>query len=186
MIWESWPWRRELVRTGERLRRRTRQQRWSDASFSGVERDVMIGAYAARKLLDAKTKVPQAIRDRTVPATAFRARSNSDGSSPDLMNWHQLERWFDFSHGEPTSLKPRDLCNQIIHSWVFVPVVNETTNGLDEIMVSSDRDRQRRLYSIDILELARFFIAVGNGEESSLVMSRDSTGQWVVSEVSER
>ena len=54
MIAESYYWKRDLLKVVARLRRRFTQTRWTRASYSAVEIDVMVGFYAIRKLIEGK------------------------------------------------------------------------------------------------------------------------------------
>ena len=59
MISDSFPWREELLRVAGRLEKRKAQRRWTERTMFLVERDIMISAYAIRKLKEAN-KIPTA------------------------------------------------------------------------------------------------------------------------------
>jgi hypothetical protein len=50
VIADSIPWRDELLKVAERLHKRKSQRRWLERTSFLVERDVMVSAYAVRKL----------------------------------------------------------------------------------------------------------------------------------------
>lgn len=54
VISDSIPWKTELLRIAGTLERRTTQRRWPDRSSFLVERDVMVAAYAIRRLNEAR------------------------------------------------------------------------------------------------------------------------------------
>ena len=51
VISDSIPWKDELLKIADRLERRKVQRRWVERTSFLVERDIMISAYALRKLL---------------------------------------------------------------------------------------------------------------------------------------
>jgi len=59
---------------------------------------------------------------------------------------------------------PRDLifiCNQIIHSYVFVPVLNGNRDALHAVWFSSDRHRHQYLYEFELDRIIKLFMQVG-------------------------
>jgi hypothetical protein len=53
VIGDSVPWKIELLRIAARLERRKTQKRWTQQTTFLVERDIMIAAFAIRKLTEA-------------------------------------------------------------------------------------------------------------------------------------
>lgn len=155
MIWESHPWRAELCRIAERLGDLRAYLDWEDEDLAfEIERDVMVGAYAIRKLIEAQ-KVAQSTLSRTVEAETFALK----GDVPDLMNWHHLDRFYDFETPTDVQVGPVDLCNQLIHSFIFMRESdreggNDGTAGLRGFFVASDRVRSAHLYRFDIDDLS--------------------------------
>jgi hypothetical protein len=68
VISDSEPWKAELLKTADRLDRRSIQERWTDRSGFLVERDIMLGAYAIRKLLDTPAKISDEARRAKCPS----------------------------------------------------------------------------------------------------------------------
>jgi hypothetical protein len=54
VISDSVPWRGELRRIADRLEKRKSQRRWTEHASFAVERDVMVAAYAIRRLIEAR------------------------------------------------------------------------------------------------------------------------------------
>lgn len=183
MIWESHPWRDELCRVAERLERWTVAVDWDDevTSFE-MERDVMLSAYAVRKLLDAH-KLADSTAAMRIGIDTFPLVDRV----PDLMNWHRLDEFYDLAASSREELTLTELCNQVIHSFVFVPEVAfegdeaTETGGLAGFLVASDRARSSRLYRIDVQALTRLVRLVGTEDVVSTRMVRDAAGQWQVS-----
>ena len=93
MFNESWPWKRELLACAKRLREAAVARSspdwppgvWSDdydaevEAIYTIERDIMMGCFALRRLLGMPYKVTQEIRKRTVPVTIYPIR---EGQQP--------------------------------------------------------------------------------------------------------
>lgn len=150
MIWESGPWKEELYRIAERLHKKTGQRRWTDRTDANLEKDVFVGCYAIRKLMEAR-RLSETVLAAAVPCTAAPARP---GKMVTLRNWHRLDDLYDFDGQSETSLSLKDLCNQFIHSYVFCPVFGED-DLLEAVAVTSDHRRRHCVQIIRVAELIR-------------------------------
>ncbi|MBP7381874.1 hypothetical protein KBA39_05690 [Myxococcota bacterium] len=176
MIWESCYWKDDLLRTALRLRRRQSQRRWSEASLANVEKDLFIGFYSVRKLMDAN-KLSDSSLSMSISITEHSGLEKSITN----MNWHRLDELYDLENPRPGKLGLRALCNQIVHSYVFVTVLNDKNQGLDGIMIASDREKSSRLYQIPVDEIVRVFEIVGNDYPNQREATWDSKlGDYVV------
>jgi hypothetical protein len=180
VIWESGPWRRELLHIASRIEKRKTFRRWPEAAVALLERDVMLGAYSVRKLIEAQTKAPHSVRDQQIQVQVMPATPGDNGEIADLMNWHHVDRWFDLGRAERTTMSVSAVCNQIIHSWVFMPLMDADTGGLHSIFVCSDRHRAHSLYQVAADSLVDLFRQVGQMDVTELRMTRDMNGQWVI------
>jgi len=182
VIWESHPWHGELCRVAEQFEHWSRSVDWDDEVAFKFERDVMVSAYALRKLLEARKLTDTTVSTR-LRVEAFPLLDHI----PDLMNWHRLEGFYDFRHVQSEDLTLVRLCNQLIHSFIFMP---ETTaadddrgesNCLAGFCVASDRVRASKLYRIQIGPIIRLLRSVGEEEVISTQMIRDKSDHWQVS-----
>jgi glycerol kinase len=64
MIGDSVPWKDELLKIADRLENRKTQRRWTERTGFLAERDIMVSAYAIRKLLEARkvSDIPARLR----------------------------------------------------------------------------------------------------------------------------
>lgn len=178
MIWDSLPWKRELTRLAESLRRRKSQRRWPGSSLARVEQEIFLSAYVIRKLLDSNK-----VSDE-VASSSLRGRAHKHCSGTvDIMNWHKIDELYDLSSGEEISLGLRDFCNQIIHSFVFVLAI---TNGLEGFYVASDRDKSSRLLYFDIDEVINTLVEVSEDDIVRLVAIRGTDGEMKLIKKSNR
>lgn len=71
MLSNSVLWKKELLRAADRLEKKATQRRWTEQSAFRVEKDVMVGAYAIRKLLEAPAKLSDCVKELRLPVSAI-------------------------------------------------------------------------------------------------------------------
>jgi len=158
MIFESAYWKRDLVRRASLLGRNMAQRRWSEASFAKFEQTVMIGFYSVRKLVEAAK-----LTDALVREPVSTRRYLSKGIPVTRFNSHRLEELYDLDSPARRDLSLLDLCHQFVHSYVFTPVLDESSR-LTAIWIASDRQRSRALIGVDVKTVIGIFEKVGNDE----------------------
>jgi hypothetical protein len=135
-----------------------------------VERDIIVSAYAVRKLLEAG-KISDEVESISLRAQAHLPR----GRTVDLMNWHTIGELYDLSRHTKVDLSLRDFCNQIVHSFVFV-LSFAAPGGLAGFFVASDREKERRLLHLPIDTVADALLRVADDDIATLHMSRNGIG----------
>ncbi len=171
MIWESCHWKEALLKDRAylsrfRIRRATREN-----TLAGVEKRIFISFYAIRKLMDAE-KLSTSNPDSRWPVVWY-----PNVARVDTMNWHRIDEKYDLNskHHEFRTLVW--LCNQVIHSYVFILTFAES-GIIDGVFVASDRQRNKRVSFfcrktiMDILKL------IGNDYPAHACSVRDDDGQW--------
>ncbi|WEK62094.1 MAG: hypothetical protein P0Y60_04880 [Candidatus Microbacterium colombiense] len=150
MIGDSGPWREELQKSSARLRRWSTQQRWTHRTYFLAERDIMMGAYAIRRLMDSG-KTSSLLGARRYPVVQFPLT----GRVPMTLDRFTPEDFYDLEKPTRGEINVARLCNQVIHSFVFQIFLaeDETT----AVMFVSDRDRARRLHSISFEVISELF-----------------------------
>lgn len=172
MIQDSVPWRVELLATAERLEKRKFQRRWTDRTGFLVERDVMVGAYSVRRLKES-FKVSDDLLKRTWPVRIY----EPCGLPSDVSNNHKFWDLYDLQKGRDAELSLTNICNQVIHSWVWGFAAGVGGSGLDGIFVSSDRKRKKCLYFLSVDMLVGLFRSIGEEEICHIEMKRDEAGE---------
>jgi hypothetical protein len=173
MISESSYWKDDLLRQAKALRVRMIQKHWPQTSFVRVEQCLMLSFYNIRKLLEAQ-KLSQESLSKSLYVTEFPSR----GMKVDHFNWHRIEDLCDFSKATRPQIGLKNLCNQFVHSYVFQLVFGEDS-ALDGVFVISDRERDKRLYLVDISQIVRLFESIGQDYPAYLEARRDQeTGDW--------
>ncbi len=144
MIYESWYWKQDLQKVAERMRKRSTQTRWMERSMVKVEKDLFVSFYAIRKLIEAQ-KLSKPIMDMTLPAASYPAK----GNGVTHFNAHRIDEHFDFDQERLDSLDLPFVCNQIIHSYIFIPYMKENAT-LGGILFCSDFKRNERLFRLEL------------------------------------
>ena len=158
MIWESDPWKVDLDTRAKWLMDKKKQRRWPATSCVRVEQCVMIGCYCVRKLIEAR-KLTDAVAKRQMRLVRHKAR----GKPVDSMNWHKLDTLYDLERGLAITKPLLFVCNQIVHSFVFVNGFNDD-GGLDSVLFCSERERNVNLFQLSIDHLANAFVAVAKDD----------------------
>ncbi len=171
MIWESEYWKMPLIKSAEYLRRVNLSDRTSERTFVRIEKELFLDFYAVRKLLDT-FKVSDSTKEMKFDLMVHSAIRNVD-----YLNWHRLDENYDLSVHQSEIRDIRFLCNQFIHSYVFV--VSEAAGRLDGFFVSSDRDRNSKCYFVEIEHILHIFRTVGRDYPSCTEFTRDKDGQWI-------
>lgn len=124
----------------------------------------MLGFYAVRKLIDA-TKVDGRIARQTAKVTTY----PSTGKRVVRTNWMHYWELYDLESPTSAKLPLILLCHQFVHSYVFSCEFSERKE-FESVCVSSDRERNRLLYSVSVPEVIRLFEAVGNSYPNDIRM----------------
>lgn len=175
MIWDSAYWKEELFRNANRLKRRQTQRKWVERSHAGLEKDVMIGFYSIRKLIEAH-KISDELRDRPVPLRGY----PWSGRDVTYINWDMIDRNYDLE--SPVSLQQSLawIANKLVHSFVFMAMCNEG-GGLVSILFNSDHTRKKYLFEISIDQLIVLFEEVGTNDPASIsAVFNDKSGDYDV------
>jgi hypothetical protein len=177
VIHDSIPWRDELLRVADRLEQRKAQQRWTERTSFLVERDIMVSAYAIRKLNEARR-----ISDRLA---AERLRVQRHELVGRVLDHWVYEFWesFDLEKSTTVELTLTALCNQIIHSFVWRISATEEDELFDGIFVSSDRDRRKCLYFIGVDLLIGLLRDVGSEDIVEFAFRADANGERYITDV---
>ena len=170
MLWNTGQWKYELSQIANRLEKRLTQKRWTERTNFLVERDIMVSAYMIRKLHEAH-KVSDALNSAPVHVTAYKLV----GSAPELYS-DEVEG-FDMEHPEKRTLKLQQLCNQFIHSFVFIHFFGDAERTWEGVGVASDRDRKKNLHYVESIVLIELIRKVAYEDIVSIGMSTDENGE---------
>lgn len=156
MIWESSYWKDDLLKTATKLERKKNQKRWTERTFVNFEKEIFISFYSIRKLIEAH-KISGDLINTTINAKSY----PSKGKAVTLINWHRIDELYDFSTAQEEKLPLKFVCNQLIHSYVFVPEFNENSQ-LAGILFTSDKYRNQKIFSVSIDDVIEILKKVGS------------------------
>jgi hypothetical protein len=161
MIWESGDWKEDLLKIALKLSKRIHQKRWTERSFFLFEREMFFAFYSIRKLIEAK-KLSDYVVEAKISLQAFK----SMGLPVTRFNRDRINELYDLQNPSNKSIKLKDICNQFIHSYIFVPCFGEF-NELDGIIFCSDHTRKHRVFKLAIADLIEALKMVGSDYPSS-------------------
>lgn len=175
MIYESYYWKHPLLKFAKWLEKAIIDDENSERILARTERETFIGFYAIRKLLET-FKLSTSTKKTTYRLTYYNA---VDNAKPDYFNCDRIDKHFNLSVEHHENRDIGFICNQIIHSFIFVISVNET-GKIEGFYLASDRMKNHKLYFIPITIVIRLFKLVGEDYPSESFLMRDpKTGQWI-------
>ena len=151
MISESWYWRDTLSKHANMLSAKLDQKIWRDESFLKVEQSVMLSCYIVRKLAESR-KIPDGTFHIPLELRVFLAT----GENVDILNRHRVNDLYDIENGYDI-IKPLSyVVNQLIHSFVFIPIF-ESRSKLYGFAFNSDKSKSKELYMVKLESLVQVF-----------------------------
>jgi len=174
MIHESGPWKAQLLRDATLLERWAREPEPSETRSFRIERRVFLAAYAMRKL-DEGLKLSTALLGKPIQVQRF------DSTRPGYAahTSYGFDRYFDLKHPRSAELPRRDLLNMLIHSLAYIEVVGDA-GTYDGFMVTSDRERERALFEVDLAAYTKLMREAGRDYPSEIRRAFDANrGRWI-------
>jgi hypothetical protein len=161
---ESLYWKEELIRIAHLLDRVKKPQRWSERSHCTLERELMVGFFLLRRLIELY-KVSQATRSKPLSVFSYKAR----GKRVTRLNGHQIWELYDM-HKEISETKtPIYISNQFIHSFTSFIARDETRNWSD-VFIVSDYDRQDCIWRVPVPLIRSLFLEASSDYPHSMKM----------------
>lgn len=179
MIADSVPWKQDLLRVAHNLEKRKTLARWTERTSFLVERDTMTAAYAVRKLIEAH-KLSDELRAEPIHVQRYALV----GRPVDIWSRDEFVERYDMAHPEDVTLSLVELCNQIVHSWIWMLSPIGEPPQFDGIYVCSDRARKRHVYFVHVDTLITVFRSAGLDDVVTLQMVRDADGVMHVTRAS--
>jgi len=145
---------------------------FTDKQFVQLEKDIFIGFYSIRKLIEAITKVTDANKKMKVEIEWHPNRKP--------VNWRNNHRIDELYALDKAHKEIRDIwfvSSRIIHSFILNPVINENSE-LEGLFFTSDTDKNKKLYFIHIDQVINIFEAIGRDYPSHISSDCDpNTGE---------
>jgi hypothetical protein len=165
---ESCYWKEELERIARTIRPVQKPVRWSERAHCVVERDLMIGFFIVRRLIELH-KVSSKTRDYSMTVFSCPVRVKH----VHRMNAHDHWETYDLQNEKRASKKPFYLSNQFIHAYTSF-VARDKTRNWSDVYIVSDYDRNECIWRIPVAQIRGLF--------SMASQDYPYSGRWVYSE----
>lgn len=153
---ESRYWKEELKRISMSIRPVAKPHPWTERRHCIVERDIMIGFFVVRRLIEL-TKVSNAVRDFRMEVYSAPNR----GKKVTRLNRGDVDELYDITNERKQTKKPLYLSNQFIHAYTNFVTRDESRNW-DSMFVVSDFDRNDCIWRVPILTIRALFELAAN------------------------
>jgi len=173
---ESYYWKEELARIANTIRPRKTPGRWSERAQCIVERDLMLGFFIVRRLIELH-KLSSASRDLSMKVFSCPSR----GKQVHRRNGHDIYELYGLANERSERKKPFYISNQFIHAYTSFVARDESRNWSD-VYVVSDYDRNNCIWRVPISEIQRLFkVAAQDYPHSVRLVYNDEKGDYEVS-----
>jgi len=142
MISENDLWKKELLKSADKLLKRMIQSRWSKRSIFTLEKELFLGFYSIRKLMEAKS-ISKEIVKKKYELIMFPKNNELNENSP-----YDPKR-------TKISFTVRDICNLFIHSYHFTFFGDK--NLLAGFLINSDFTKKDGIYLILIFDIVEIY-----------------------------
>lgn len=170
MSYESHPWKQDLLRRKRLIHKYNRAEflvEDDDRAYTVIEKAIFYSAFIIRKLIDCKGKVSDEV-DQYI----FHLKGVRPIKEIDLMHRWPDEDTHNWEHEEAYTKSGAEICNWLIHSYIFFLSYDE--NGtIDGFYVSSDYDRNKMLYRIELKDWLAYMDFVGKDYVVAMCMHAD-------------
>lgn len=167
-------WRKDLNKMSESLKKRYNQQKWDVRSENKVEKEIFIGFFMVRKLIE-NDHVAQAIKDRNIELMEYDKIGDTYDDDPS-----KFPRNYDLMNGNKIQLTYRKLANQFVHSYYFSPFV-PVNKSLVGFYFASDWNRSERIFYLRLLEVIQAYNSVYENKLLDFELIHNSDNTYTVS-----
>ncbi|MCG9661031.1 hypothetical protein, partial [Vibrio mediterranei] len=137
MIHISKYWKDDLLKLADKLTMRLVQKRWGEKNFYTLEKELFLGFYSVRKLIESR-KISDSVKNKN-----YKVRKIEFSGEPERLMPNSVDSDYDLvGYTEVSTLNTIQICNQFIHSYHFVPFF-PTGSNLIGFFVCSDFDRKK-------------------------------------------
>ena len=173
MIYESQYWKDPLLEGASKIRELIKLEEMTDSQYAEVEREIFIGFYSIRKLMEAVGKVSKVTREMQLKLSLYPKLPEAP-----VVDWYNRSEFWELYNLEKPQAVERNIifiANRMIHSFIFILSGGDDGEG---VFFNSDYDTENQLYFIGFPEILRAFETVGKDYPSSFYSWRDSeTGE---------
>lgn len=155
MAIESLYWKEELARIAKLIRPVPKPKRWSERAVCTVERDVMIGFFIVRRMIELN-KVSSRVAKLQLKVFSAPVTNHVNKGSR-----FSVEQNYDWNAEIPEKKAVPYICNQCIHAYLSFVERGPDRNWSD-LLVVSDYDRNNVVWRVPINTIVSLFEAASN------------------------
>jgi hypothetical protein len=142
-------WKTELFPVAEEIERLSKFSRFSTRIANLFEKQIMLALFSVRTLIE-RCKLSQEVLAERIGVTAYPKRTSKPVT---WLNSHEIDELYDMNSATTRQLTSAFLCNQVIHSYILIPL--QDGPKFTHILVCSDHERNRWLYVIPIERITK-------------------------------
>lgn len=142
MIWDSAPWRTDLIRDADLIEAWAKRPHKARQRYI-LEKKIFVTAFSIRKLFESR-KIKDSDAGRSVKAYAFPTIS-----IPPRYHWGDLDQYFEMDAFKECKISAMRLSNALIHSFIFTFIADEAGN-IGAFFLASDQTRKTKALKIEI------------------------------------
>lgn len=166
MVYESFPWKQDLYRRRNEIVEYNTADHFvedDEKTYTILEKGIFYSAFIIRKLIDCGSKTSGEVDHYSIPIIMYKPLKEINRYS----RWPD-EKTYDWDHYERGQANGKDVCNWLIHSYVFFLCHDGENGPMTGFFVASDFDRNKVLYYIEIDDWLKYidFVATDDIEES--------------------
>lgn len=165
MVYESYPWKQDLMRRKRLIQKYNTAKRFDldyDATYTVIEKAIFYSAFIIRKLIDCRGKLSDDADNYSIHVKSIKPLKRVDN----LHRWPE-EDSHDWGNEKNQTVAGKDVCNWLIHSYIFF-VAFEENGPIVDFCVSSDYDRNKILYKISIADWMDYIEFIASDDIVSL------------------
>lgn len=168
MAIESLYWKEELARIAKTIRPASKPKRWSERAVCVVERDVMIGFFIVRRMVELY-KVSSVISKMQLDVFSAPVTTNVT-----KMNRFALEENYNSNAEKAERKSVAYICNQCIHAYISF-VDRGSDRNWSDLLVVSDYDRNNVIWRVPFKTISNLFEAASNDWPVYVQMTYEAT-----------
>ncbi|WP_027852830.1 hypothetical protein [Marinobacterium litorale] len=147
MITETELWKEDIAKTANKLLKRLVQKKWSKRSWFCLEKELFIGFYAVRKLIESDNSLNK-LSHKKYELLMFQRGNIIQDEFDEFVP-------YDHENSQKELVSVRDICNQFIHSHHLIPFASN--NSLVGFLVNSEFQSKKGIYMITIFDIVEIY-----------------------------
>ncbi|MHC1765228.1 MAG: hypothetical protein AB9869_13165 [Verrucomicrobiia bacterium] len=136
---DSAHWKTELFPVADQVEQLASFTRYSERRANVFEREVMLAIFSVRTLIE-RHKLSEELLSERMSVSAYPKKTQKPTT---WLNNHKIEELFDLNSPRPKTLDLEFYCNQVIHSYILIPV--QDGHEFSHLLFCSDFERNRSL-----------------------------------------